>query len=206
MRSRRGAAAIGAMLLLAALTGCATSVGGVAKSSAVPVPTSTAAAEPAAAPSPSPAVTLSAEDAEAQQRAENWLETTPVPPQAVRVEASPSGIFAGQWQSWICSPTKTVTAYWTVDSMSPGEALNWMIAHPTPGLVLTRTEPVADDGDYDAVSMGATPEGESLQGIAFTYVRMPKGSAIRAEIGATPTTAVCPDPPEGGVWGGPGEG
>ncbi|MDR2999041.1 MAG: hypothetical protein LBU78_13085 [Microbacterium sp.] len=206
MRSRRGVAAIGAVLLLGSLAGCATSPGAEPRSAAVPVPTSTFAAEPADSPSPSTTVELSAEEAEAQRRAETWLEQTPVPTAAVRAESSPSETFAGQWQGWVCTPTKTVTAYWTVKGMSPGEAMNWMIAHPTPGLTLSRDEPVPVDEDYDAISMGAIPAGDNLQGIAFTYARTPGGSAIRAEVGAVPANAICPTPPDGGQWGGPGEG
>lgn len=202
MRAQQGVLLLSAVLIAAGLSGCASA------SAPAAVPTSTAVDAPTSTPSPtpSPTVSMSSADAEAQQRAEAWLAATPVPPGAQRTESSPSSLYATQWQGWVCTPTMTVIAYWTVEDMTPGEAMNWMIANPTPGLVLSRTAPDDGTGDYDMISMGATPEGDSLQGIAFTYAKMPAGSAIRAEVGATPTGAICPTPPDGGVWGGPGEG
>ena len=196
MNTRGRFTVIAAVAAAGLVTGCA--------SMPAAVPTSTA--ELTASPTATPVPEKSAANTEAQQRADGWLAATPVPPGAMAVDESPSETFAGQWQGWVCTPTMTVTGYWTVDGMLPGEAMNWMIANPTPGLVLTRTDPVAVDQTYDAVSLGATPEGENLEGIAFTYVNIPNGTAIRAEVGAIPTGAICPTPPGGGTWGRPGEG
>ena len=135
-----------------------------------------------------------------------WLETTPIPPGAVQSEKSPSEAFALSHTGWVCRPTMTTMGYWTVDGMSPGEALNWMLDNPTPGLVPWRSAPIPVESVTDAVSAGVTPLGESLEGIAFTYVKTPTGSAIRAEVGAVPATAICPTPDGGGTWGRPGEG
>lgn len=203
MRTPGGILVSGAVVLLALMTGCASAVGSAPTSSPSDDASPTAAAD--ASPSPSESVELSASGAEAQQRADTWLETTPVPPDAVRSETSTSGQFAMSYQGWVCTPTMTAKGFWTVDGMSPAEALNWMLEHPTPGLVPTRTEPVSDT-DVDNMMMGATPEGESLEGIAFTYVKTSEGTAIRAEVGAVPADAVCPMPPGGGIWGRPGEG
>lgn len=188
------------VLTAALLVGCATTRDGV--------PTSTAASTPAAAatPTPTPPPTTSTAFAEADQRAQDWLASTPIPPGATAVENSPTDVFAQQWQGWVCTPTATVIGYWTVDGMSPGEALNWMLVNPTPGLVLTRSAPVTSDEGSGVISMGATPAGENLEGIAFTYAPMPDGAALRAEVGAVPSDAVCPTPPGGGSWGRPGEG
>jgi len=191
MRTRGGILAVGAAVLIGGLSGCA-SVAGVA-------PTSTPANAPAAASVP-PA------DAEAQQRADTWLETTPVPPGAVRSEESTSETFASSFTGWVCTPTMTATGYWTVEGMSPVEALNWMLEHPTPGLIPNFSSPLPVDGGFENISTGATPEGQPLEGIAFTYVTTTEGSAIRAEVGATSADAVCPTPPGGGTWGRPGEG
>ncbi len=196
MRTRGGIFVIGAAVLVAISTGCA------ATPSAPP--TSMAVGEPSFAPTESAEV--SAEEAEAQQRAETWLETTPVPPGAVRSEKRPSEIFAMSYYGWVCTPTMTETGYWTVDGMAPGEALNWMLDNPTPGLVPWRSQPIAVESVDQSASAGVTPAGEALQGIAFTYVQTPTGSAIRAEVGATPVDAICPTPDGGGTWGRPGEG
>jgi len=193
MRSRGGISVVVAGLMLAVTSGCAAAPGDAPTS--MPSPEASATAE------------MSAEEVAAQQTAETWLETTPVPPGAVRSQESTSEAFAMSYQGWVCTPTMTETGYWTVEGMSPAEAVNWMLEHPTPGLVSTRSGPIpVDDDSYDNVMAGATPEGESLQGIAFTYVKTPEGTAIRAEVGATPADAVCPTPPGGGTWGRPGEG
>lgn len=194
MRTRGGILVIGAAALIGLLTGCASSI----------APTSTASSEPS--PLPSATAEASAAELEAQQRADMWLETTPVPPGAVRSEKSTSDKFAMSFQGWVCTPTLTATGYWSVEGMSTVEALNWMKEHPTPGLVPNFPAPLTDEGGYDNVTTGVTPGGDSFEGIAFTYVTTPEGSAIRAEVGATPVDAVCPTPPGGGSWGRPGEG
>ena len=186
--------AVGTPVLIGLLSGCASST----------APASTAASE--SSPVPSVAAEASAEEMEAQHRADMWLETTPVPPVAVRSEKSTSEKFALSFQVWVCTPTMNATGYWTVEGMSPVEAMNWMLEHPTPGLVPNYRAPLPLEGEYDNITAGATPGGESLEGIAFTYVATADGSAIRAEVGATPTTAMCPTPPGGGTWGRPEEG
>lgn len=194
MRTRGGILAVGAAVLIGLLIGCASTS----------APTSTASSVPS--PSPSATAETPAAEVEAQQRADLWLETTPVPPGAVRSEKSTSDEFAMSFQGWPCTPTMTATGYWSVEGMSPVEALNWMKEHPTPGLIPNFPSPLPDDGGYDSVTTGVTPGGESFEGIAFTYVTTPEGSAIRAEVGATPQDTVCPTPPGGGIMGRPGEG
>lgn len=186
--------AVGAAVLIGLLGGC---------TSSAPLASTAASESP---PAPSATAEASADEIEAQQRADVWLETTPVPPGAVRSEKSTSDEFAMSFQGWVCTPTMTATGYWSVEGMSPVEALNWMLEHPTPGLVPNHPAPLPVDGGYDNVTTGVTPGDDSLEGIAFTYVTTPEGSAIRAEVGATPVTAVCPTPPGGGTWGRPGEG
>lgn len=194
-RRRSGAVAV---LLTGVLTGCASVVGS-------PPPSAPVYGPP---PTPTPAVTEPSSDdlAVAQQRAEEWLATTPMPEQAVRVEKSPSATFGQVWHGWVCTPTAEVKAYWTIAGLTPGETLNWMLEHPTPGLVLTRTQPVAADDSMDGALMGATPADSPLEGIAFTYASIDGGTAVRAQIGAVPAMASCPTPPGGGSWGRPGEG
>lgn len=186
------------MLLTVALTGCASAIAGPPTSAPSYGPPPTATATATQPPSDDIAV--------AQQRAQEWLATTPMPAQAIRVESSPSGIFAQVWHGWVCTPTAEVKAYWTIAGMTPGETLNWMLEHPTPVLVLTRTQPVAADEQMDGALMGATPADSPLEGIAFTYAAVEGGTAVRAQIGAVPAMASCPTPPGGGTWGRPGEG
>lgn len=195
MRTRGGIAVVGAALLLVSSSGCAVPAAG-SPSATVAAPTSEASASPKALD----------ERIEAQQRAETWLETTELPPGAVRSDVSTSAAFDLSHVGWVCTPTMTVTAFWTIEGMTPGEALNWMLEHPTPGLVNWQRGPVDLELSAEGTAAGVMPEGDPLQGIAFTYVKVPGGTALRAEVGAAPSSAVCPTPPDGATWGPPGAG
>jgi hypothetical protein len=192
MTTRGGIVVIGIALLTGSLAGCA---------DAFSAPTSTSD------PSPSPPVmsTISPGQVEAQQRAESWIDATPVPPNATRTERAPRGAFTS-FQAWVCTPTMTASGYWTVTGMSPAEVLNWMLENPAPDLTPTSAEPMPLDGGHDGFARGFLPSPDSQEGIVFTFVTIPEGTALRAESGATTADSTCPPPPGGGSWGRPGEG
>lgn len=81
-----------------------------------------------------------------------------------------------------------------------------MLENPTPGLTATYAEPEPLDAGYDYFTRGFLPTADAQQGVVFTFVAIPEGTALRAESGAMTTDATCPPPPGGGAWGRPGEG
>lgn len=193
MRTRRGGLLLlGGVLSAVALSGCG-------EAGATPAaPTQVAPASPA------PTAADPARD-EAQQRADLWLSTASVPPGAVRVDGAPTSF--NSYQGWVCQPTVTKHGFWTVQGMSFADVANWMMANPTPGLISNRTSPVDPDSPADQLLIGDVPHRGALEGVVFTVSKVSDGSvAIRAEVGAAATDAVCPTPPAGGSWGEPGMG
>lgn len=189
MRKQCGSTIIGAMVLALALSACSPSL-------IVPEPT----------PAPEQSSTT-AVDAAAQQKVDTWLETAPMPPEAVRSAEQPADATFHSYQGWTCSPMATATAYWTVDGISIVDASNWLLGHPVPGLMPTWTTPYEPrDEQSDAVTFGNIPELGSQEGIAFSVVKRPGGIAIRAEAGVIPESAVCQTPAPGESFGSPGEG
>lgn len=179
------------------LAGCATSAGaqGAGQRSTAPTPSAT--------PTPTgPA------DPDAAAKADSWLEGAVLPPGAVRSEtiASSNAPLSNSYYAWPCSPMEKRTGYWTVDLISVTEAANWMNEHPTADLMVAAPVTWPDDASIDSVGLGNVPERFALEGIAFTIARAGNGVAIRAEIGAFTKDTVCPTPPGGGMWGGPGQG
>lgn len=175
---------------------------------------STAAAEGDAAtepsPSTSPTPTATKVDAAAAAKADSWLEGAVLPSDAVLSESVPHTTFpfASSYYDWPCSPMETRTANWTIAGADLIDTANWLKEHPTAGLKDPVPIPITvdDESEYDTVTLGNVPEADSLEGIAFTVNRTADGVAVRAEIGVFTEDTVCPEPPDGGRWGGPGQG
>lgn len=167
-----------------------------------------AAPEPSLSTSPSPAAMKV--DAAAVAKADSWLKGAILPPDAVLSESIPETTFpfAGSHYEWPCSPLERRTAHWTIAGADIVDTANWLKEHPTGGLLDAVPLPItADDGtEFDSVSLGNVPEAGSLEGIDFTVNRTAGGVAVRAEIGVFTEDTVCPEPPDGGRWGGPGQG
>lgn len=194
----RGGAILACAVLMIGLQGCASRPG-----AAMPPPTSEAAAD--APVTPQPGFTPTSDPA-AEVRAQGWVDGLPVPPEAVPADSSPSELFAGVSQGWICVPMVMRTAYWVVKGMSPAQTLNWMAERPAPGLVSSSGAAWRDDS-IDIAGFGETPEPNSpYEGIVITVARTDDGSAIRAVVGARAADAVCQTPPPGETFGGIGQG
>ncbi|MGN7859335.1 hypothetical protein ACTJI8_02005 [Microbacterium sp. 22303] len=126
-------------------------------------------------------------------------------PGAVRVEST--GAAFSSYQGWVCTSTITEKGFWTVTGTTVVDVANWMMDHPTPGLLANRTSHLDPDRPADGVLIGNVPRRGALEGVVFTVQSMPDGGvAIRAEIGAEAKNATCPTPPGGGRWGEPGMG
>jgi hypothetical protein len=141
---------------------------------------------------------------EAEAQAQAWLDAATVPPGATPSSSSPAAF--NSFTGWVCQPVATLEAFWTVPDMTVTAAANWLITHPTADLVTTAGEPWPEEQDVDESSVGYVPADKSQQGVVYTVVRMDDGVAIRAEIAALDESAVCPDAPDGGEWGLPGQG
>jgi hypothetical protein len=147
------------------------------------------------------------EDPAAVAKAEAWLAGAVLPPGTVRsdgVPVTPVG-FGTTQTGWLCNPTVRRTGYWTLAGATVVDTRNWLSTHPTANLITT-SGPIPDDREADQARVGDFPFRGSLEGIAYTVARTTDGVAIRAEIGVVPQNSVCPTPPPGGTFGGPGEG
>ncbi|RWZ46128.1 hypothetical protein ELQ90_15985 [Labedella phragmitis] len=162
-------------------------------------------AEPAGGPSSTETTeTPAGPDPESQAQAQAWLDAAVVPPGAEPTPGAPASF--NSFTGWVCQPVAELEGYWTVPGMSVTAATNWLITNPTADLVTTAGEPWPEDQDVDGASVGYIPADGTHQGIVYTVVKMPGGSAIRAEVAALSENAVCPTPPDGGEWGLPGQG
>jgi hypothetical protein len=175
---------------------------GVASCAAAPT-----AAGPARAGSSSESTatpTPSGPDPEAEAQAQAWLDAAALPPGATPSSFAPAAF--NSFTSWICQPVATLEAFWTVPDTTVMAAANWLVANPPADLVTTTGGPRPEDPDIDGTSVGYVPADRSQQGVVYTVVRKDDGVAIRAEIAALAESAVCPDAPDGGEWGLPGQG
>ncbi|WP_124291812.1 hypothetical protein [Microbacterium sp. ABRD28] len=184
MRSR-SAAALFALLAAASLAGCA---GGAAERSEP----STGAAPPETG------------DPAAFAQAEEWLEAAALPPGAVRSDAS-----AGEFLSftgWPCTPVEELEGFWTIPDATVADTANWLLANPTADLTTTAVGPYPDDPALDNLTVGYIPADGAQEGVVYTVVRTPDGVAVRAEVAALTEAAACPELPDGGTLGPPGQG
>ena len=203
MRTRprgRGPLVIAGMLLVGVLAGCATPVG-----SADPSPTRKGP-PPASAETPRPSVsTTPTADAGAVARAQTWLDSASVPEGAVRVQEGDVPGFH-PFPGWPCGPVATLTGFWRIPRADAVDTVDWMAAHPTPGLIVPLL-PKYPAGNESEMTLGEIPTPDSQEGIVFSVMRIYDGSVvIRAEVAALAADATCPEPPGGGRWGAPGQG
>jgi len=178
------------------LAGCATGTTAADDGGAIGAHAGAATGDDA---SPTP-TTVPAVDAEAEATAQSWLDGAVLPPGAVSSEKKPTNFLS--YYAWPCQPMVERTAYWTIEGGTVAETANWLAQNPTGGLMVTTPVHIPEDTDYDEATVGNAPAYDSLEGIAYTITRMPDGVAVRAEIGAMPAGAECPE----GNWGGPGQG
>lgn len=201
MRTRWGVIAVGSVLVATSIAGCASGPG---VTGSAPTSEATVAApitpDPSFVPTPDPA---------ADARAQAWMDSLPVPAAAKRVEDSPSSSFSMISTAWLCQPTIVKEAYWVVDGMSLPETTRWMSQHPAPGLFSSLYGPISDDQTSPGAmtSFGLTPqENDPFQGIFVVIAQTEHGSAIHAQAGTYPESAVCPTPEPGTTFGGLGQG
>lgn len=194
------------LVLVGGLSACA-SDGAGSVASAPPAPTTNEGGGESASQPPDAAAVPTA-DASAQQRADAWLAAAVLPPGAVSSSTMPADATAlsGSYQGWWCEPMGMATGYWTIPDVGVIETANWLMQHPTADLSVPVQIPYVEDETIDGVTLGNVPTMESLEGIAFTVSRAGDGVAVRAEVGAFGESTVCPTPPPGEAFGGPGQG
>ncbi|MCH1883269.1 hypothetical protein [Agrococcus sp. ARC_14] len=206
---RRSGVLILGFVLAAALTGCATGGAG-ASVSAPPAPTVDEVGADATASEPNPVApaAMPPADAAGQARADAWLQAVQLPPGAVREEGLPTGPTAlvGSHSAWWCEPMGLATGYWAIPDTTVAEAANWLMLHPVDGLLVPVAVPIEESALIDATTIGNVPDLDALEGIAITVARADEGVVVRAEVGAFGDTTVCPTPPPGVAFGGPGQG
>ncbi|WP_258725080.1 hypothetical protein [Cellulomonas sp. NS3] len=86
------------------------------------------------------------------------------------------------------------------------ETANWLRENPTGALISTAVGPVPDDPAFQSAVVGYIPADGAQEGIVYTVKKTPDGVAVRAEAAAHTAAAACPDLPDGGVLGAPGQG
>jgi hypothetical protein len=146
---------------------------------------------------------LPADHAEARERADAWLDGAVVPPDAISVRSAPDAtpLLTQSYYAWPCSPTMQATGYWTLEGATVAATGTWLGQHPTADLIVTTPLSLLEGTEIDALTVGNSSTENPLEGIAFTVARTPTGVAIRAEVGAVPESATCPQ-----NVGGPGQG
>lgn len=187
---RRSALATGSLIFALVLAGCAT-------------PAADQANRPAGTAN-EPTPTLDPEAAAARAQAEAWNDAANLPPGAVRSE-TPVGRYLS-FTGWPCGPIEELTAYWKIPGMTVSETANWLMENPTADLVTTAIGPYADDPAIDSAIVGYIPEPDSQEGVVYTIAKAKDGVAVRAEIAALTASSTCPELPDGGTWGAPGQG
>ncbi|GAA3599277.1 hypothetical protein [Agrococcus terreus] len=206
-------AALGSIGVLA---GCAASGG------AAPAPSdeaSTAAdAAPTAAPTPpdvfaqAAALEAAAEglsvDPVAQARADGWLDSLPMPDEAVAWDEDPGTAPGLDWAStdWWCAPMAFADRYWAVDGWTVADTHDRLAANVADGLIATGTMPMEHDPALTSGLIGHVPDLASLEGMAIEFAPSDDGIVIHAHAGAFGEATACPTPAPGEGLGGPGQG
>ncbi|TQK18327.1 hypothetical protein FBY40_0814 [Microbacterium sp. SLBN-154] len=152
-------------------------------------------------PETPPAVTG---DPAARAQAAAWLDAAALPPGAVRSDAGVAEFLS--FTGWPCTPVEELEGYWAVPESTVAETANWLLANPTADLVTTGIGPYPDDSELDNVTVGYIPAEGSQEGVVYTVVQTADGVAVRAEVAALTESAVCPELPDGGTLGPPGQG
>lgn len=157
-----------------------------------------------ATPSRPSAVPAGDTDAVAFARAQAWRDAANLPPGAVSSDASVANF--SSFTGWPCGPVEELQAFWEIPGATVSGTANWLMENPTADLISTVGGPLTDDPTIDFASVGYIPAADSQEGIVYTIAKIDGGVAVRAEIAALTASAVCPTPPDGGVWGAPGQG
>ena len=183
------------LLLLSALTGCASEPG--ERGPHLPGPTDAAeSAEPDAAES--------AEAVAARQRAQSWLDAAVLPPGAVSSASAPAHF--NSYYGWPCTPVEQIEAFWTVPGASVAETADWLAQHPTADLIVPHRPHFPEGVDVDGVNVGQVPAPDAQEGIVYTVAKTRHGVGVRAQIAAMHESATCPSLPPGTSLGGVGQG
>lgn len=143
-------------------------------------------------------------DPAARAQAEAWLEAAALPPGAEPADAGAAEFLS--FTGWPCTPVEELEGYWTIPGATVAETANWLQANPTADLVTTGIGPYPDDPELDNLTVGYIPADGAQEGIVYTIVRTPDGVAVRAEVAALTASAECPELPDGGTLGPPGQG
>ncbi|WP_203581899.1 hypothetical protein [Microbacterium hibisci] len=194
--------AVGSLLLVLLLAGCATPVAGAGIATPEVISEPGASSEPSA--SSEPTAPLDAEVAAAQEQAQAWLDAATLPPGAVRSDVTIGGFTS--YTGWPCGPVEEIEAFWTIPDATVSDTANWLREHPTADLITTAFAPAPDDPAIDSAMVGYIPAADSQEGIVYTIVKKDGGVAVRAEIAAQTESAVCPPLPDGAMYGAPGQG
>ena len=152
-----------------------------------------------------PAVlTLAAAVPEARAQAQAWLDAAALPPEAVPAAASVATF--SSFTGWPCGPVAELEAFWSIPDATVGETANWLSENPTGDLISTAVGPIPDDPATQSATVGYVPEDGAQEGIVYTVEKPGDGVAVRAEVAAQTADATCPDLPDGGEYGAPGQG
>lgn len=202
------------LVLVAGLTACASSDATPASApeppdaSAAPITQEPEAASEEVIPEAILAGEMPPADEAGQQRADAWLAAVQMPAGAVASSTPPTGSssLAMSQSGWWCQPMGLATGYWSIPDAGVIETANWLMEHPAADLIVPVDMPYPEDTDVDSATIGNVPSLDSLEGIALTIAKADDGVVVRAEVGAFGDTTVCPTPPPGSAFGGPGQG
>jgi hypothetical protein len=86
------------------------------------------------------------------------------------------------------------------------ETANWLGENPPGDLISTTIGPVPDNPALQSAIVGYVPAEGAQEGIVYTIEGTRGGVAVRAEVAAQTADASCPDLPNGGQYGPPGQG
>ena len=145
-----------------------------------------------------------AESSDAQAQAHAWLDAAALPPGAVPADASVTTF--SSYTGWPCGPVAELEAFWSIPGSTVSETANWLRENPTGGLISTGVGPVSESPDVQSATVGYIPAEGAQEGLVYTVEKTEDGVAVRAEVAALTAGASCPDLPDGGEYGAPGEG
>lgn len=188
-------------VLALALSGCATSalVGGGADAAGEPSP-----AQPSAASESSAIATPESAAPEAQAQARAWLDAAALPPGATPADARVATF--SSYTGWPCGPVVQLEGFWSIPDATVSAIANWLRENPTADLISTSVGAVPNDPSIQSATVGYIPTKGAQEGIVYTVEKTAEGVAVRAEVAAQTSAASCPELPDGGQYGAPGQG
>ena len=143
-------------------------------------------------------------DPVALEQAQAWREAANLPPEAISADSSVARF--SSYTGWPCGPIEELEAFWEIPGATVTGTANWLRENPTADLISTAGPLDREDPTIDSATVGYIPTADSQEGIVYTIAKIDGGVAVRAEIAALTESAVCPTPPDGGIWGPPGQG